>query len=81
MASGPMTTQKPRRPTAFEVSFPNEHSGDDDDEEEDDDERDHDVQNSRQGKRKHDSTARSDGRVRLTLVSPPFCTTHPVWEM
>ena len=80
MASGPMTTQKPRRPTDFEVSFPNEHSGDDDDEEEDD-ERDHDVQISRQGKRKHDSTARSDGRVRFALVSPPFGTTHPVREM
>ncbi|KAI9429370.1 hypothetical protein BJY52DRAFT_1345301 [Lactarius psammicola] len=69
MAPGAETTQKSRRPTAFEVSFPNELSGDDDDDGEDEGEDEEnaadegdDVQISRQGKRKYDSTVASDGR-------------------
>jgi hypothetical protein len=84
MASGAESTQKLRRPTAFEVSFPNELSGDEDDREEEGevdedaaDERD-DV---RQGKRKHDSTPGSDSRVRFVLVLPPFGATHPGREV
>ncbi|KAH9013666.1 S-adenosyl-L-methionine-dependent methyltransferase [Lactarius hengduanensis] len=67
MVPGAESTQRPRRPTAFEVSFPTELSGDKDDGEEG--EVDEDAVNegdneqvSRRGKRKHDSTARSDGR-------------------
>ena len=62
MALGTETAQKPRRPTAFEVSFPYE---DDDDKEEDEDAADE----SQLGKRKYDSgTAGSDGRVRFPLA-------------
>ncbi len=84
MASGAETTQRSRRPTAFEVSFPNELSGDDDDGEEegeDDEDAVDEGDNVRQGKRKYDSTAASDGRVRFALVLPPFGATHPVWEV
>ena len=82
MASGAETTQKLRRPTAFEVSFPNELSGDEDDENEGEvDEDAADVQISRQGKRKHDFTAGSHSRVRFALVLPPFGATHSGWEV
>jgi hypothetical protein len=65
---------KVRRPTAFEVSFPYEDEMEEEDEEgvNEVDE----VQNSRQGKRKYDSPAGSDGRVRFTLVSFPFDTIY-----
>ncbi|KAH8997167.1 S-adenosyl-L-methionine-dependent methyltransferase [Lactarius hatsudake] len=67
MVPGLESTQRPRRPTAFEVSFPNEFSGDKDDGEEGEEDEDavnegDNEQVSRRGKRKHDSTARSDGR-------------------
>jgi hypothetical protein len=73
MASGTERTPKPRRPTAFEVSFPNE---DDDDREEYEGapaDEGYDVR-MRQGKRKHDSTTGSAGRVSFFLFSPrpPF---------
>ena len=70
---------KVRRPTAFEVSFPYEDEMEEEDEEgvNELDE----VQNSRQGKRKYDSTTGSDGPVRFTFISPPFDTTYLGWEM
>ena len=82
MASGAETTQKLRRPTAFEVSFPNEFSEDDDDGEdagednEDTADEMDDVRISRRGKRKYDSIAGYDGRVRFAIISPPFDATH-----
>ncbi|KAF8262785.1 S-adenosyl-L-methionine-dependent methyltransferase [Lactarius quietus] len=73
MPSGADTTPKTRRPTAFEVSFPNEH----DDDPEDEDEKDavdegpvDDVQISQHGKRKHDSTAGSDIREKFYIPRP-----------
>lgn len=75
MASGSETSQKPRRPTAFEVSFPNE---DDDDKEEDEDAADEFLL----GKRKYDSgTAGSDGRVRFALISLLCNATHSRWKV
>jgi hypothetical protein len=75
MALGTGTMPKTRRPTAFEVSFPNEHDGDREEDEDAVDEG-YDVQISRHtsGKRKHESTAGSDGRVRIVFapVSLPF---------
>ena len=74
MASGSETPLKPRRPTAFEVSFPNEYDDGHEEEYEDAVDEGNDPQISRHnGKRKLDSnttTVGSDCRVRFRFVPP-----------
>ena len=82
MASGTETPLKPRRPTAFEVSFPNEYDDGHEDEYEDAVDEGNDLQRSRHnGKRKLDSstTTGSDGRVRVIFCLLYDDATHTRW--
>ena len=73
-----MSSQRPRRPTAWEVSFPDESSEDENEDEEIVPEREQEQLDVLNGKRKTSSVV--DDRVRFVLFSIPNFLVHVCLE-